>query len=256
MKNLFSIMFSQQWPIIRIGDNFTLLQPLHLIGWFTLNFCSSLFRWVFSVEKREYLSHRKKIFLEINSFVTSVIKMLLSRNFCKKSVRGKFWYFHTVPLSWSKCGYIRNCDFFFGEKSWKQLFLVTAPPPNPNDPPQKWHSYKMLVDPSIHRGVCVVIFFVKTKMFIVKMKNFSWKWRIFRESEEFFVEETQCSVEIYGFFALQNFTWNRFGWEISDQFWKASNISWNWFTKIKKRLISRNVSIFHSFWTSGITVWI
>ena len=47
------------------------------------------------VEKREILSHRKKI-REMNSLVISLVKTLLSRNFCKKSVRENFRNFHTV----------------------------------------------------------------------------------------------------------------------------------------------------------------
>ena len=48
-----------------------------------------------SVEKREILSHRK-IFREINALVTS--KLLISRNFCQKSMRENFHNFHTRAM--------------------------------------------------------------------------------------------------------------------------------------------------------------
>ena len=68
---------------------------------------------------RNYLS--QKIFREINSLVTSLVKMLVSRNFCQKSVREKlrkfsfthFWqkfresillkrWFHEIFFRWEK----------------------------------------------------------------------------------------------------------------------------------------------------------
>ena len=51
--------------------------------------------WEHSVEKREILSHQK-IFRQINSLVTYLVKPLLSRNFCKKCVRENSRNFHTV----------------------------------------------------------------------------------------------------------------------------------------------------------------
>ena len=49
------------------------------------------------VEKREILSHKKKI-RQINSLVTYLVKPLLSRNFCQKIVRVNSRNFHTVAL--------------------------------------------------------------------------------------------------------------------------------------------------------------
>ena len=37
----------------------------------------------------------EKIFREINSLVTYLVKMLISRNFCQKSIREIFRNFHT-----------------------------------------------------------------------------------------------------------------------------------------------------------------
>ena len=51
-----------------------------------------------SVEKREILSHWKK-FRQINYSVISLVKPLLSRIFCKKSVRENFCNFHTVCVN-------------------------------------------------------------------------------------------------------------------------------------------------------------
>ena len=38
-------------------------------------------------KKREILSHTKKIFREINTLVTPLVKPVVSRNFCQKCVR-------------------------------------------------------------------------------------------------------------------------------------------------------------------------
>ena len=48
-----------------------------------------------SLEKREILSHRN-FFRQISSLVTSLVKTLISRNFCQKCVRVNFRNFHTV----------------------------------------------------------------------------------------------------------------------------------------------------------------
>ena len=70
-------------------------------------YCKSIWRKIFvvgekfpkfparSVEISEILSHRKK-FREINSLVIHLVRPLLSRNFCQKSVRENFRNFHTV----------------------------------------------------------------------------------------------------------------------------------------------------------------
>ena len=54
-----------------------------------------------SVEKREILSHRK-IFREINSLVTFLVKTLLSRNFGQKSVRKFLVFPHCTEFSLTK----------------------------------------------------------------------------------------------------------------------------------------------------------
>ena len=46
--------------------------------------------------KNEKFSHTRKIFREIKCLVTPKVKPLLSRTFCKKSVRENFGNFHTV----------------------------------------------------------------------------------------------------------------------------------------------------------------
>ena len=89
-------------------------------SWFHGNYetsnTNSVFSTLHSVEKWEIYSHWKifcqitylaqcektrnslstNIFREINYSVTSVVKTLLSRNFCQKSVRENFRDFHTV----------------------------------------------------------------------------------------------------------------------------------------------------------------
>ena len=54
-----------------------------------------------NVERREILSHQK-IFRQINSLLTPLVKPLISRNFCKK-LREKFRNFHTA-----QCGKMKN----------------------------------------------------------------------------------------------------------------------------------------------------
>ena len=63
----------------------------------------------YTVWKNEKFSLTEKIFRQINSLVTSLVKSLLSRNFCQKSVRENFRNFHTVPsrLVWI----FRECEF-------------------------------------------------------------------------------------------------------------------------------------------------
>ena len=51
------------------------------------------------MEKPEVLSHQI-FFRVINYLVTSLVKPLLSRNFCQKNVRGKFCNFHAVILKY------------------------------------------------------------------------------------------------------------------------------------------------------------
>ena len=57
-----------------------------------------------SVEKREILSHKKKKRKnrQINSLAISLVKPLLSRNFCQKNVRVNFRNFHTVRLKYKR----------------------------------------------------------------------------------------------------------------------------------------------------------
>jgi len=49
--------------------------------------------------KNEKFTVTKKIFRQINSVVFSLVKTVLSRNFCQKSVTVNFRNFHTVLLS-------------------------------------------------------------------------------------------------------------------------------------------------------------
>ena len=56
-----------------------------------------------TVWKNAKLSLTEKIFREINSLVTSLVKTVLSRNFCQKCMRENFRNFHTVlPLFFGK----------------------------------------------------------------------------------------------------------------------------------------------------------
>ena len=51
-----------------------------------------------SAEKRQILSHTEKKIRQINYLVISLVKPLLSRNFCQKCVRENFRNFHNVAL--------------------------------------------------------------------------------------------------------------------------------------------------------------
>ena len=60
-----------------------------------------------TVWKNEKFGLTEKIFRQINSLVICLVKPLLSRNFCRKSVRLNFHNFHTVPHS-AQCGKMKN----------------------------------------------------------------------------------------------------------------------------------------------------
>ena len=51
---------------------------------------------ILTVWKLQNWSLIEKIFREINSLLISLVKTLLSRNFCQKWVKENFWNFHTV----------------------------------------------------------------------------------------------------------------------------------------------------------------
>ena len=77
-----------------------------------------------SVEKREILSHQK-IFREINSLVTYLVKPLLSRKICQKCVRENSRNFHTVsqlfPHCVAQCGNCGNLLSLFFDKNSKKV---------------------------------------------------------------------------------------------------------------------------------------
>ena len=68
-----------------------------------------------SVEKRVILSHWKKI-RQISYLVISLVKPLLSRNFCEKSVRDDFCNFHSHAVP-------HGDTLAKGKNSWNQLIL-------------------------------------------------------------------------------------------------------------------------------------
>ena len=77
-----------------------------------------------SVEN-EKISLTKKIFRQINSLVTYLlVKMLISRNFCQKSVRENFRNFHTVPYTvWKNTKFSHR--IFFREISSLVITLLS-----------------------------------------------------------------------------------------------------------------------------------
>ena len=75
-----------------------------------------------TVWKIEKFSLTEKIFHEISSLVTSLVKPLLSRNFWQKSVRENFNNFNTVDITvWLKI----FTEFKFRENNWfcRNFFL-------------------------------------------------------------------------------------------------------------------------------------
>ena len=78
-----------------------------LISW---NFCEKWWEWIHSAVWKD-----EKIFRQINSLVISLVKPLLSRNFCQKSVKVNHRNFHTVQWSnYIRCIQVwRSIRFFF-----------------------------------------------------------------------------------------------------------------------------------------------
>ena len=101
---------------------------------------------------------------------------------------------------------------------------IPMPHPRNGTPTKCWWTLQSI-------EVCVV-------NFSWKRKSFSWKWRIFRESDEIFVKSLKKhSVEIYGFFCHSEFFRET---DLSEWFQKkAWNISWNWFT-LKEDFLRKN----------------
>ena len=95
----------------------------HVQNWIvhTLNrYCLKCTAW-----KNEKFSLTEKIFREINSLVTFLVKMLLSRNFCQKCVRVNFRYFHTVCLvAWSGYQHRASSHFLIFEWNKKIQYLI------------------------------------------------------------------------------------------------------------------------------------
>jgi len=74
-----------------------------------------------TVWKNEKFSLAKKIFRQINSLVTYLVKALLSRNFCQKCVRDNSRNVHTVCSTLEYFGTIFKQHFFF---EIQLMFLV------------------------------------------------------------------------------------------------------------------------------------
>ena len=86
-ENFTVTLFSQTFREINV------LLKNFAVNWFD----ERNFAWHGStVWKFRKFSRTKKIFREINSLVTYLVKPLLSRNFCQKSVRENFHKFHTA----------------------------------------------------------------------------------------------------------------------------------------------------------------
>ena len=69
----------------------------------------------------KHLLSTKKIFRQINSLVSSLVKTLVSRNFCQKSVKVNFCNYHTMSS---------GQDWFHGKSWWRSQCrnLIIFPP--------------------------------------------------------------------------------------------------------------------------------
>ena len=80
-----------------------------------------------TVWKNEKFGLTEKIFRQINSLVICLVKTLLSRNFCQKSVRLNFYNFHTVKLWFCQIFRQNNALLKKSLKNWfhaKRLMIV------------------------------------------------------------------------------------------------------------------------------------
>ena len=77
-----------------------------------MNFETSTSHNVHTLWKLQKFTLTEKIFRQIAYLVISLVKVLLSRNFCQKRVRVKFWNFHTVVCVCERAfsyAYSTNC---------------------------------------------------------------------------------------------------------------------------------------------------
>ena len=67
----------------------------------------------------------EKIFRQINSLVICLVKPLFSRNFCRKSVRLKFHYFHTVHCGKTRNSLSSHWKFFSSNQLFSKSVIFT-----------------------------------------------------------------------------------------------------------------------------------
>ena len=82
-----------------ISRNFSKMLQKKIVKQKYLNIHTVVVKVIFvqyTVWKNEKFGLTEKIFRQINSLVICLVKTLLSRNFCQKSVRLNFYDFHTV----------------------------------------------------------------------------------------------------------------------------------------------------------------
>ena len=106
------------WQKFRENNVFIEQNTKELIWWIFFPVRLNFSHFHSTVWKNEKFGLTEKIFRQINSLVICLVKPLLSRNFCRKSVRLKFHNFHTVSrITLRKLlKFTHNC--FFGKISW------------------------------------------------------------------------------------------------------------------------------------------
>ena len=72
---------------------------------------------LFTHISKNLLSLTEKIFRQITILVISLVKVLLSRNFCQKRVRENSRNFHTVPHNVEITGILSHMHFYLAKLS-------------------------------------------------------------------------------------------------------------------------------------------
>ena len=107
---------------LKISVKSTIPQINHSVNWFHEFFSLEKNSCAHTAQcgKRKHLLSTKINFRQINSLVFSLVKTLLSRNFCQRSVTVNFRIFHTVAQYLSK----GNAENAITQKKipWNQLF--------------------------------------------------------------------------------------------------------------------------------------
>ena len=104
-----STSFFINWELHQITNKYlfniylVLVYPSYTYVFNAMRNFPAYFRWdrQSTLWKYKKFTLTEKIFRQITYLVISLVKLLLSRNFCQKCMRGNFRNFHTVPLRYA-----------------------------------------------------------------------------------------------------------------------------------------------------------